>query len=59
MFLLPVGDSCVAEGRNDEDPIHLIGIQKDEFEQLLSVLFHRQVHRDDDARLSGISDRHH
>ena len=44
MFRLPKGDLHDEEGKCDDDPIHLLGIKKDEFEQLLSVLFHRRVH---------------
>ncbi|KAF9239119.1 hypothetical protein BU15DRAFT_62136 [Melanogaster broomeanus] len=40
MFLLPAGDLHEVEGRNDEKPIRLEGIKKDEFEQLLKVLLH-------------------
>ncbi|KAF8548457.1 hypothetical protein OG21DRAFT_1449080 [Imleria badia] len=41
MFLLPTGDLHREEGTSDDNPIYLEGIQKDEFEQLLGVLFHR------------------
>ncbi|KIJ05491.1 hypothetical protein PAXINDRAFT_21264 [Paxillus involutus ATCC 200175] len=39
MFSLPVGDRV--EGLNDDEPIRLEGTKKDDFEQLLKVLFHR------------------
>lgn len=39
MFFLPQGGTV--EGLDDERPIKLDGITKDEFEQLLRVLLHR------------------
>jgi hypothetical protein len=43
MFLLPTGNH--EDGKSDDNPIHLGGIRKDEFELLLSVLLHRSVYR--------------
>ncbi|KAH7890554.1 hypothetical protein F5I97DRAFT_1940329 [Phlebopus sp. FC_14] len=39
MFLLPTGDQDVLEGSSDANPIQLEGIKKDDFEQLLKVLY--------------------
>ncbi|KIK79645.1 hypothetical protein PAXRUDRAFT_834006 [Paxillus rubicundulus Ve08.2h10] len=41
MFSLPVGDIEGAEGLDDDKPIQLEGTKKDDFEQLMKVLFHR------------------
>ncbi|KAH0830150.1 hypothetical protein J3R83DRAFT_1498 [Lanmaoa asiatica] len=41
MFLLPTGDTQDEEGKSDDNPIHLTGIEKDEFVQFLSVLLRR------------------
>ena len=41
MFLLPQGETM--EGLNDEQPIKLGGIVKDDFEQLLRALLCRLV----------------
>lgn len=43
MFLLPTGDLHNEEeaGKSDDNPIHLVGIKKEEFELFLRVLLRR------------------
>lgn len=43
MFSLPVGAEGTADGSSRETPLHLDGINKDEFRQLLRVLYPRSV----------------
>ncbi|KAG9318075.1 hypothetical protein JVU11DRAFT_140 [Chiua virens] len=40
-FLLPTGEGDEEGGKRDDNPVHLMGIKKNEFEQLLNVLLHR------------------
>ncbi|KAI6037789.1 hypothetical protein EDC04DRAFT_3091086 [Pisolithus marmoratus] len=42
MFALPQGDGNNIEGLSDETPIRLLGVSKEDFEQLLKVLFNRR-----------------
>ncbi|KAI5993147.1 hypothetical protein F5J12DRAFT_858835 [Pisolithus orientalis] len=42
MFALPQGDGNSIEGLSDEMPIRLFGVSKEEFEELLKVLFNRR-----------------
>ncbi|KAI6110852.1 hypothetical protein EDD16DRAFT_1222875 [Pisolithus croceorrhizus] len=42
MFSLPQGDGNIVEGLSDEKPIRLLGVGKEEFEQLLKALFNRR-----------------
>ncbi|KAI6027170.1 hypothetical protein EDC04DRAFT_168221 [Pisolithus marmoratus] len=42
MFALPQGDGNNIEGLSDETPIRLLGVSKEDFEQLLKALFYRQ-----------------
>lgn len=43
MFKLPVPENAVADGSRDESPLRLDGVKKDDFCQLLKVLFPRSV----------------
>jgi len=41
MFRLPVPKNVVPEGRSKEKPLHLVGIGKNDFKQLLKVMYPR------------------
>ncbi|KAG6327700.1 hypothetical protein ID866_11388 [Astraeus odoratus] len=43
MFSLTQDDKDAVEGLSDEKPIRLDGVSKNDFEQLLKVLFHRKL----------------
>ena len=39
MFQLPVGNGVVADGSSDEQPLRLEGVKKEDFRQLLRIMF--------------------
>jgi len=41
MFQLPVSEDAIADGTSDSHPLHLDGVNKDEFRQLLRVMHPR------------------
>jgi len=41
MFMLPVVENAELDGCNKEQPLHLQGISKDEFRQLLKIMYPR------------------
>jgi hypothetical protein len=43
MFGLPVPANTVTDGSGDENPLRLDGVKKDDFRQLLRVMFPRFV----------------
>jgi hypothetical protein len=43
MFQLPVGNGVVADGSSDEQPLRLEGVKKEDFRQLLRIMFPKCV----------------
>jgi hypothetical protein len=44
MFRLPVPENVVPDGRSKDKPLHLEGIEKRDFKQLLKVMYPKSVY---------------